>query len=315
MLADIWSNWFLWAMLTPAIWGLVAILDVCLIGSGVYSRAIDGTVISASFSALPLLATLPMIQPTQLEFSAIASASIAGGCFFIHTLFFLKALFALNDATSADSIDTLGVVLVPALAFLLLDEKLVQQHYIAIACAIVGSGVLAYGHLKKTSKRALVFSLLSVLFASLATVAQAHALSLTTYDSALAVFSATILLCASVPIFLDARYRRRIVSLCRRFGVLFIATECLQLGAVLSSHRAVQAAPSVSLVKVAEASSPLFVLTFSVLAIQLLSRFSQNSVVGVLQLALVQQLSGLFVKLTALAFISLAVWLIYLAPG
>jgi len=315
MLVDIWSNWFLWAMLTPAIWGLVAILDVCLIGSGVYDRAIDGAVISASFSALPLLATLPMIEPTQIEFSAFVSASIAGGCFFFHTLFFLKALFALNDASSADSIDTLGVVLVPALAFLLLDEILVQQHYLAIACATVGTGVLAYGHLRKTGRRALVYSLLSVLFASLATVAQAQALSQTTYDSALAVFSATVLLYACVPMLIDGRYRQRIITLCRRFGVLFIATECLQLAAVLSSHRAVQVAPSVSLVRVAEAASPFFVLIFSVLALRLLGRFSQKPVVGVLQLALVQQLNNLTVKLTALAFISLGVWLIYLAPG
>lgn len=315
MLVDIWNNWFLWAMLAPAIWGAVAILDVCMVGSGVYDRAIDGAVISASFSALPLLATVPMFEPAQLGVSAFASATIAGGCFFLHTLFFLKALFALNDATSADSIDSLSVVLVPVLAFLLLDEILVQQHYLAIACAALGTGVLAYGHLRKTSRRALVFSLLSVLFGSLATVAQAHALSQTTYDSALAVFSATILICAAVPIVVDSRYRQRIIAVCQRFGMLFIATECLQIGAVLSSHRAVQIAPSVSVVRVAESVSPLFVLIFSVLTLQLLSRISQKPVVRVLQLALAQQLSSLSVKLTALAFIALGAWLIYPAPG
>lgn len=315
MQIEIFNNWFLLAMLTPAIWAVATILDVWLVGSGVYSRAIDGAIISASFSVLPLIATLPSIQTANVVVDAAIVSLVSGICFYFHILFFLKALFALNDAASADSIDTLSVVLVPVLAYLLLDDVLVLQHYLAIVFSTIGCCVIAHGYVRKTSGRALLFSLLSVLFVSLATVFQAFALSKNSYDSSVAIFSASILLCALIAAGLDRRFRSRVTTMFRRFGLLFISAECLQQGAVLSSQRATQLAPSVSLVKVAECASPLFVLLFSAMAMQFVGRCSRSQNIGVLQHALGQQLSNLPFKLTAVLFISMGVCLVYLVPS
>lgn len=314
MQIELLGGWFFFAMLAPVVWAMATILDVWLVGSGVYSRAIDGAIISASFSSLPLLAMLPSIQVANIAAYPAIISFIAGVFFYFHTLYFLKALFALNDAASADSIDTLSVVVVPVLAFLLLGDVLVIQHYLAILCSAMGCFIIACGYLNKTSGNALVFSLLSVLFVSMATVSQAFALSKNSYETSVAIFSVSVLLCGLVSAICYHSFRKRIGVIIRRFGLLFISAECLQQGAMLSSQRATQLAPSVSVVKVAECTSPLFVLLFSAAAIRLVGRRTCTPDINALQYALGQQLSNLPLKLTAVLFISLGVCLVYLAP-
>jgi len=309
MLTDIASNWLVFALLTPALWALCGIIDVCMVGGGAYENPRDGAVISAAFGALPLVVALPMIQVSNLTLMGCLIAVIAGGCFYLHTLYFFKTLFALNDATSVETFNNLSVVFVPVLAFLLLGERLDSPDYIALFLAAVGASVLAIGYVIHTNNSALRFSLLSVLFVSFTMVAQAQALELLGYWPALAVFSATTLTCALVITFRSRQYRNDITNLCKRFGAMFIITEVFQQLAVLSSLRAIAVGPYVSLIAVVECALPLFIMVFSAIAALLVRLRPSSTINDAVNAALREQLAGLPVKLVALVFILSGIWL------
>jgi len=297
-------------VLTPALWALCCMIDICLVGGGAYHEPSDGTSISGLFSAPVLLIALPLAPHEPIATATCLIAAVAGCCFYLHTLFFFKALFALNDASSAETFNTLSVVLVPVLAFLLLGEVPGFYDYLAVASAALGTTVLVLGYLLHANRQAVLYSLLSVVFVSLAMVAQARALQLTHYWSALAVFSAATLLCAITSI-VARKKGHHITALCRRFGPIFVVAELLQQGAVITSQRATALGPSVTLVAVAECALPLFVIVFSAVAAVGLRLRPASPTKDALSAALAMQLAGLRAKLVAVIFIAIAIVLVY----
>lgn len=260
------DNWVSMSLTAAALWALSCVIDVCYVGNGVYRKASDGPAISGLFCLVPALATSGPLDLADAGATVIGVGMLAGVVYLMHSYFYFKALFALNDAVNAEIFNTLGVLLVPLLAFVLLGERLGWLNYAAIGIGVLGILVLTACQLSRLSWRVVGYLTASVVSISLMMVMQAWVLQYTNYATTVWLFSSTAFALVVVIFGVPKRKRVRIGGLCTRFGALFVFVELLELGAVLSSQRATDVGPSVSLVALVECSLPIFVMVFSWLA-------------------------------------------------
>lgn len=263
MTLAITDNWISMALVSTGAWALSCVVDVCFVSNGIYRKVSDGPLVAGIFCLVPAVITSFWVQMDSLTMGVAGVAALSALAFLLHVYFYFKALFALNDAVNAEIFNTLGVVIVPALAFLLLDERLAGLDYLAIAVATVGIFILVWLQVTRMSWSVVACLSASVLFVSLMMVMQAWVLAQTDYVTVVFLFSVAAVVTVLV-IFASCRQdRHRIVRICRRFGALFVCLQLLEIGAVLASQRATYIGPSVSLVALIECSLPAFVMLFS----------------------------------------------------
>ena len=68
--------------------------------------------------------------------SMVVPALVAGVCYFLHVYFVFRALFTVNDASCSETFNTLSVLLVPCLVFVVLGERLSSIYYVVISMAL-----------------------------------------------------------------------------------------------------------------------------------------------------------------------------------
>ena len=158
----------------------------------------------------------------------------------------------------------LSVLFVPVLAFLMLGERLAPIYYVGIALALCGTLVLIRFHLSGFNKQALIMLSYSVLSISVAMVLQAQVFESTNYTDGILMFLLGGFFSALIVMFLKRGRARKIGSLVRQYGWLFVAIEGVELLGVLCSQRATAVGPSVSFVAVIECSLPVFIMLYSV---------------------------------------------------
>lgn len=257
------DHWVFMSLLAAAAWALSCVIDVCFVDNGVYRKASDGPAIAGLFCLVPAVLTAGSVDWTGVSVFVAGVGAASGIVFLLHVYFYFKALFALNDAVNAEIFNTLGVLIVPLLAFLLLGERLAWFNYVAIAAAVTGILVLIGSQLSRLSRLAIAYLITSVVSVSLLMVMQAWVLQTANYATTVWLFSTTAFAVVLLTFGLPAVRRRRISGMCRKFGTLFVFVQLLELGAVLASQRATDLSPSVSLVALLECSLPIFVMTFS----------------------------------------------------
>ena len=297
----LWDSWVAMGLITAAAWALACVIDACFVGEGIYRRPIDGVMVAGLFCGIPLLSFDSAVGAAAVEPRVAAVALLAGILYLLHIYYYFNALFALNDAANAEIFNTLSVLLVPVLAFVLLGEVLAPLQYVAIGLAIAGIAFLVRMQAARLSPAVIAHLALSVLCISLVMVLQAWVLQYADYGSAVwlfsaAAFGAVVLVAARS----DARERLRYVFV--RFGFVLVLVQLLELGAVLSSQRATDVGPSVSLVALLESSLPLFVMLFSWLCLRVLRVWPRNAPSGVMQ-ALTMQTTAFPGKMISLMLI------------
>lgn len=257
------DNWILMSLFATGAWALSCVIDVCFVSNGVYRKASDGPAIAGLFCIVPLLVSSSSLDWINVNWAIVCVGTLSGAAFLLHIHFYFKALFSLNDAVNAEIFNTLCVLFVPVLAFVLLGERLAWPNYVAIALAVLGILVLIRFQLSRLPIVVVGYLIASVVAVSVMMVMQAWVLQYTNYATAVWLFSSsafvTVILVFGVP----SRRRRRIGKMCRRFGGIFVVVQLLELGAVLGSQRATDLGPSVSLVALIECSLPIFVMVFS----------------------------------------------------
>ena len=306
---ELWGNWIAMGLISAAAWGLSCVIDVCFVGEGIYRKAEDGPVVAGLFCLVPFLAFSGPETTSEVDSGVVAAAFLAGICYLLHIYFYFKALFALNDASNAEIFNTLSVLFVPVLAFLLLGEILPPLHYVAIGLSIIGILVLIRFQLSTLTWQVAGLLGASVLFVSLVMVIQAWVLQFVAYDMAVSLFSLAAFVAAVCLLATKVRLRRRILALCKRFGVLFLAVELLELTAVLGSQRATDVGPSVSLVALLECSLPIFVMVFSFMFLLAARYWPKTSLDGI-RTALASQTDAYPAKLFSLVLIVTAIGLV-----
>ena len=308
---DLLDQWVLMSLLSAAAWGLSCVIDICFVAEGIYRRPSDGPAIAGFFCAVPALMATGSIDWSTISLTLALTGSLAGVLFLLHIHFYFKALFALNDAVNAEIFNTLGVLLVPLLAFLLLGERLAAMNYLAIAIGAIAVILLIAMQATRLCRRSLSYLAASVTSVSLLMVLQARVLELTNYATAIWLFSITAFITSVIVFGTRKESRRRLGSLCRRFGILFITVQLLELGAILGSQRATDLGPSVSLVALLECSLPLFVMTFSWLLIPV-ARSVQPIASRSLASALAEQILAAPSKLASMVLIVIAIGMVQL---
>lgn len=308
---EIWNNWVLMGLLAAAAWALSCVVDVCFIGEGIYREPVDGPLTAGVFCIVPLLLYDVPVDPAQTVSGAAWVAMGAGACFLLHLYFNFKALFEMNDATNAEIFNTLSVILVPILAFVLLGEVLGVLSYLAIALSVAGILLLIRFQVGRLTGRVAVFLAASVFFVSLMMVLQAGALEYLDYSATVWWFSLAATLGVAM-LLLRATLRHRLAYFARRYGLVLAAVQMLEFGGVLGSQRATDVGPSVSLVALLECSLPVFVMAFSWLLLATRPPGIGTSSPRV-RSALAAQTTAYPAKLTSLALIVAAIGLVQVA--
>ena len=265
------QNWLLMALLTPTLWAVNCLVDSCLVGGRVYRKAADGAIVSCLFGALPVLAVLGWSAAPSVEGSdlmMLPPGGIAAGlAYALHLACYFRVLFRLNDVSGAETFLLLSVLIVPLFAFVLLGEALPARYYLAFAIAAAGVSLQCLPVLRRAGASVAFDLIVCVLAVSLSMVLQSHALETRGYASATLAFNLTLVAAALVPLALGRRVRERIVALARRVPLVLLASELLGTLAVLSSHRATEYGPSVSVVALLECLLPLIIVLVSLTAL------------------------------------------------
>ncbi len=306
---DLWDSWIAMGLISAAAWGLSCVIDVCFVGEGIYREPAEGPLIAGLFCVMPLVALENQGTMFDVDPGVAAVALLAGICYLLHIYFYFKALFALNDSSNAEIFNTLSVLVVPVLAFILLGEILDPLHYVAIGLSICGILVLVRFQLSTMTWKVVVLLGTSVLFISLVMVMQAWVLQFVAYGAAVSLFSLAAFVTVVCVIAVRMRLRRRVLDLCRRFGLLLIGVQLLELGAVLGSQRATDVGPSVSLVALLECSLPVFVMAFSWMLLGV-SRHWRATDTARIRVALATQNTAYPVKLVSIVLIVGAIGLV-----
>lgn len=310
----VWNHWQLVAWIAPLAWAVSSIVDVVLVDRGYYRDAVDGTIISAAFGAAPcIVIALAMGDPEPIELSTATMAFAAGLAFAVHLHAYFKALFTLNDAAHADTAFNANVAVVPVLAYILLEERLSGPHYAGIALAGLGVIILmksAKGTtpLRKEATRPLIVGIFSL---SLSLVLLEAVFQHCGYWQGLFWCSAGWLSYAAM-VWASTR-RRGIVSIVQKYAGVFAANELVGAIAVIGTLRATDLSPSVSLIPVIEASTPILILGLSLSCITLLRLFP-TEVRERYHSALCEQLSTAPRKLLAMGFILAGVYVVAQPP-
>lgn len=270
---DLSQNWLLMAMLTPTFWAIGCLLDSCLIDRKVYRKPSDGAIISCLFCIVPALAVMGTestnVQRVILESGVPITAIAAGVAYATHLVFYFRTLFQINDVTNAETFITLSVMIVPFFAWLLLGEVLPPHFYLAIAIATAGVIVQCLPVIKEAGARIIINMMLCVVSVSLSMVLQYQALDTHGYAVSAVVFNLSCFFSALLLLIANPHSRQRIFTLCRKIPIVIGVNETLGVLAILSSHRASQHGPSVSLVALIECLLPVMIILISYLLIVL----------------------------------------------
>ncbi len=303
---DLWNNWIVLAMLTPALWAVSSIIDICFVRERIFRFPSDGPIISGLFGLLPLSILVTQIGEWEtIPFWASAPAVLAEVCYFLHMYFVFKALFLINDGSCSEIFNMLSVLFVPFLAFIVLGEQLASMHYLAISLALGGIVALIRGYLFGGNRWVVILLMMAVLCISMAMVLQAWVFTQIPYWNGVALFSFGSLLTALMLLCWNLDRCRRITTLCVRFGRIFLAVELVELTAVMFWQRATAMSPSVSFVAVLECSLPVFVMAFSFGLLAISHRW--KAVTPVIQETLRLQVAATPVKLLSLTLIVAAI--------
>jgi len=305
----LWDNWIIIAFIAPLVWATSCIIDVCFISEEIYRRPMDGTIVSGLISIIPCIYFLVNIDSwAGISFFDAIPAVVAGVVYFLHSYYYFRALFCINDASGAETFISMSVLVVPVLAFLLLGERLDTIYYIAAIVALIGIVILIACHFRSLNRGAIWNLSFAVVYISLCMVVQAWVFEKMDFQHGITLFCAGSFGAALLVCLFKPAQGKRIVGICRRYGSVLIFAELIGILAVLMSHRATSISPSVTLVAIVECSLPVFIILLSLAVRSIPKRW--YSISADTRDALALQVSALPAKLVSLSLISIAIVLV-----
>ena len=308
------TGWLLIAMVAPFLWALVSVLDLYLILNA-YQDERDGTLISGAFQLFPwLLVALGVLQfsPPQTEATLLALAG--GGMFLASFFFYFRALFRHADSALIHVLWNLAVLVVPLLAWIWSDERLLPLHYLGIGLAFFGSslfaaraGLLRQGFLKVAGTMVWAVLLLS---ASMVLQKEAYRIAHNQFLDVYLIFSLGVVIAASALGALDLRSTlarvRCFAGFDNRFIALLVFSEAVSLAGTVFSQRAIQLSPSPSFIAAIESSVPVFIMLISLMMAALFSSLGREKASAMFR----NQIIGWKEKLFAIALMSSGIFCI-----
>ena len=310
MILHFWNNWLVIAFVAPLLWGLVNLLDVYLV-QDVYEDEYEGTIIMALFQCIPFLA-VPWLGFPMPQYNFMLLAIVAGLFSLASMFYYFKALFRYGDATLILVLWNLVALVVPVLAFFFVGEKLVPVQYLGILVVVIGAVFLTldkniYG---KKMRDLVLIMIGAILFLSFSMVMQEKVYSNTSFWGGFLFFSIGYLIGGAV--LLGSRgmtFKKRLFEINKKYFILFALVEVVVLAGIVTSQRAIDIAPAVSLVATIESFQPAFILMLSVVIFFLLSFFSHGKK-DLIKKIYEEQISGKRSKIIAILIMAAGIYLI-----
>ena len=268
---DLSQNWILMAILTPTFWAIACLIDSCLVGSKIYRTPADGTIVSSLFCFVPALLIIGLDHSTVFATLGKQSlpwmAVVAGLAFVVSLYFYFRTLHCLNDVAGTETFLSFSVLVVPMFAWWLLGERLPSHIYLAFVVAGISALLQCWLVIKAAGLLNVGNLLISVLAISLSMVLQAHALDTHGFSTANLLFNLTCVAVAGLFLAYSKTIRYRLMEISRKFPGILVIAEGLGILAIVSSHRATQQGPSVSIVALIECLLPVIIIAISALLI------------------------------------------------
>lgn len=325
IIAFLLGNWLAISALAPMFWALANIIDVYFVGK-VYVDAVEGTVISGMFQALPLLLVIKLAGFGPADIAAGNTfdclgynpffVAFLGGVFFgLSVYFYFGALFKNNDASLLQVVWNLTVLAVPLILFIFFKESLSGKDYLGMFVCFFGATLLSADNRIKEKISGKYFSMMivAVISLSISMVLQGKV-----YDSLIAsigqrgfwlgfVFFGAGIFCFSA--LLAVITKRNPSSTIKKYYKTFILLEGISFLGNLASQKALDIAPSASYVAVIELFVPVFIMIYSAAILFLAGRYGKIKKL-VLGEIYSRQIIGYKTKIIAMIVMALGVILI-----
>ncbi|EKD65552.1 MAG: hypothetical protein ACD_50C00052G0005 [uncultured bacterium] len=290
-------EWFYIALLSPALFAIVNIIDDNLLRN-VYRSPFFGAIISGFFALLPLLGLfffpLTISSPT-----IIFLGLLAGFLTVISYLFYFHAL-DVESPSVVIALFSLSPAFVPFLAYFILDESLTSSQYIGFVLILLASFTISAINIKRFKfSKALYFMIFAALLYTLVAICGKYVYNALDFWSGYMYFSMGMGLGA---VFLSVFFRegRRFLGefnkSFKKWILVFISAELIGIAAEFTNNLAISKGP-VSLVKVIEGIQPIYVLLFALVFYPLFPKYLREAAYGSKQkklLAMIVILLGLY---------------------
>ena len=302
------------AFVAPTLWALESLLDLYFVHD-IYFDEWDGTVISGLFMLLPwLLPAFGIVQFNSLPAQSVLLALLGGALYLGAYAFYFRALFRFPDSTLVLLLWETQVLLVPFLAWLWFDERLLPVHYFGIGLAFLGSfvfsareGLLRRGFL---SIAGTMFWGVLLFAASMVVQKEAYRIANQKFFDVFLIFSlGGVLLALAIVLFrpkIALARARRLSQFNSGILALLVIGEIVSGGVILFSQRAIDLSPSVSFVSAIESSTGVFVMLFSLLLALVLGRTRHEKFAALCR----RQMLGWREKLFAMSLLSAGIFCI-----
>jgi drug/metabolite transporter (DMT)-like permease len=273
-------NWFFLALLSPALWAIVVLIDDNLL-RGVYKSPSVGTVVMGIFSLLPLLGLLffPISVPSIL---IIFLSLISGFLLVISVWFYFKSL-NIETPSVVLALWNLTYVIVPVIAYFFLGEFLRPLQYLGFALVLFASFLISLPKLKnlKIHKAFSLMFLSSVLYA-ISSVLQKYVYNSTDFWSGYVFITIGTSIAGLLFIVFSPKGRQFLKDYTKKYKKytwIFILSETIYIIAVLFNNLAISKGP-VSLVKVIEGVEPIYILLFALIFYPFAPKYFREAVAG-----------------------------------
>lgn len=259
------QDWFFIALLSPAIFALITILDDNLLRQ-VYKSPFFGAIISGFFGMLPLVGIL--FYPIVLPSLPVILCGVLAGMFTVISYYFYFKGLEVEAPSVVIALFSLAPAFIPFLSYLVLGEILTVNQYIGFVIVLIASYILASVDIKKFtfSPALFVIGIGAIIYAVIAVMGK-YVYQSVDFWTGYMLFACGMGLGA---VFLSLSFAKgreffhELKTTFRKWIVVFILVELLGISAELTNNIAISRGP-VSLVKVIESTQPIFVLFYALL--------------------------------------------------
>jgi drug/metabolite transporter (DMT)-like permease len=273
-------DWFYIALLSPALFAVVNILDDNLLRN-VYRSSYFGAIISGLFGMLPLFTLF--FFPISISSSLILFFGLlAGFLTTVYYLFYFKAL-DVEYPSVVIALFSLTPAIVPFLAYLFLRESLTANQYFGFVLILAGSFAISAINIKKLkfSKALYLMIFASLLYAIIAILGKVVYESVDFYSGYMYFAMGMGLGAAFFMIFFreGRKFGQQMNSKFKKWIGVFVLVELVGISAEFVNNLAISKG-AISLVKVIEGSQPMFVLAFAILLYPLFPKYAREAATG-----------------------------------
>lgn len=274
------ERWLIYAVLASAIVGLMIAGDAFLFEEDVYENWMEPLVISGALGLAPWVVA-PFVITAIPDYDILIRAILAGVMYMIGFVFYFKAMYLDQDAVVITVMWSLGIAIVPLLAYFTLGEHCSILQYIGIVSLLVGTAFVSW---KRTAARAVVvgFMTLAVFLVSISVVLLREVFTLLQSRGGEAFWSGYLtstlgecLVAVIVLMMMNNSKKLRLCKIIKSYWPVFILMEGSQISANVISSLALSLGTA-SFVVAIDGLSGAFVIIFSMMAVE----FTKNSRFG-----------------------------------